>query len=135
MQEESEKTETPLTEFERFAFDGSCPWSTDADVCLQFDDGTTLRAHKQILSLASPVMKDELEKQNEPFNLTVKDVSSRIWLVLLHQLYPIHVSHDAHRELSQVSNDGSSPNRTQSPLRRTRLWRCHARHTSTMSRK
>ena len=92
------------TELERFSFDGSCKLSASGDVNLTFDDGTTLRAHKAILSLASPVINNCLAVEESFPTLHLEGVSPRIWRIILHQLYPIHVNLKEYANLSPVLN-------------------------------
>jgi len=70
-----------------FPFNNYCEASFGSDVELRFDDGQCLYVHSKILSLASPILRNDVRKKG-PIVLNMKESSKEVWLVILNCLNP-----------------------------------------------
>lgn len=71
------------------SFDGRCRLSKSADVVLEFDDGSTLKAHSFILRAASPVIETALKDCENASIIRLRSVSREVWIDILHEFYPL----------------------------------------------
>jgi len=70
-------------------FDGNSRWCNDADITLEFDDGSTLMAHSLILCMASPVLETALKDCETTKKLRLRSVDKKVWSSILRELYPL----------------------------------------------
>lgn len=71
-----------------FPFDGSCALSKDADLKISFHDGTHLKTHSCLLSLASTILRTAIEECVHNSVLNVEHDNREAWILLLNVVHP-----------------------------------------------
>ena len=71
-----------------FPFDGSCDYSRDGDLTLNFADGSSLKTHAALLKMASPTFKAMLTDCAETGAVALENTSREAWILILNRLHP-----------------------------------------------
>ena len=71
-----------------FPFDGTCDYSRDGDLTLNFADGSSLKTHAALLKMASPTFKAMLTDCTETGTVALENISREAWVLILNCLHP-----------------------------------------------
>ena len=107
-----------------YPFDGKCYMSGSGDIDLTFGSEAPLKAHSNLLSLASSVLRTAVTHCGEPKSLDLSGDSRYAWLAILNGLHPVS-STAFDDSLREMSNTDLVSTTTCIPFRaKYHLWLC-----------